>query len=73
MPDTGTWKLKCPQCGHVFEVELNGSDSIVEASRTSRCPACLKTPSTAPAENKEHFHRVVGFHAVKNPLVRNGP
>jgi len=71
MSDSGIWKLKCSQCGHVFEVELVGSDSIVELSRTSKCPGCQHAPVLAPLENKEVFHRIVGFHA-KQPLAGNG-
>jgi DNA-directed RNA polymerase subunit RPC12/RpoP len=71
MSDSGTWELKCSQCGHVFVLELLASDSIVEASRSSQCPNCLHAPVLAPLENKEAFHRIVGFH-VKQPLAPNG-
>jgi phage FluMu protein Com len=65
MPDSGTWKLRCPHCQHVFEVELSGSESIVEASRNFRCPACLKIPSEGETSEKRTFHQVVGFKAPK--------
>jgi uncharacterized C2H2 Zn-finger protein len=66
MPDSGTWTLRCPQCQHVFEVELSGSESIVETSRNFRCPRCLKVPSEGEtSEAKRTFHQVVGFKAPK--------
>ena len=72
MSDSGSWKLRCSHCGHVFELELAGSASIVEASQTSRCPACHEAPPHTAADNKEVFHRVVGFHFVKKPLPQHG-
>ncbi|HEY1372204.1 MAG TPA: hypothetical protein VGH50_07020 [Candidatus Binatia bacterium] len=72
MSDSGSWDLRCSQCGHVFELELDGAGSIVEASRTFQCPACLQIPSTEPAQDTKMPHQVVGFHIEKKPHARHG-
>lgn len=62
--DTGTWKLKCAQCGHVFELELSGAERIVDSARDSRCPGCQHVPASAPPDpQKDQFHQIVGFRA----------
>lgn len=70
MSDTGIWKLKCSQCGEIFDLEIRGSESIVEASQNSRCPRCLLVPSAgqSPGVPIPHFHSVVGFHSVRKAL-----
>ena len=70
MSDSGSWELRCSHCGHVFELELDGTDSIVELSQKFQCPACHAAPSITAADNKQASHRVVGFHIEKKPLAR---
>ena len=67
MTDTGVWKLKCPDCDHVFELELVGAASIVALSRESPCPSCKQIPSASGNKRENNFHKVIGFTTSKKP------
>jgi Zn finger protein HypA/HybF involved in hydrogenase expression len=63
--DDGWWTLKCQSCRKNFEIELYGSEAVIEFARDQACPHCHVIPNSLNGDDAlSVWHHVVGFRAI---------
>ena len=62
--DTGTWTLKCQNCGKTFELEVKPTERVIQYAKEEACPHCHLKPMGPEALGL--WHHIFDFR-TKNP------